>query len=67
MYHIWYIPEDQYAPECTMNLRDKIKVINNYEALTEDDKETVEDESYRRMKASVDRKYDAHTSTGAKK
>lgn len=39
MCHLCYIPEDNYATESKMNLRNKI--ITNFEALTEADRKTV--------------------------
>lgn len=35
IYHTCYTPEDNYTPECTLNLRDKIEAITKFKALTE--------------------------------
>lgn len=36
-----------------MNLRDKVKLITKFESLTDAEKETVPDDSYRRVTYSV--------------
>lgn len=49
-----------------MNLRDHTKVITNFKALTEDDKEPVPHDSYRRVKASINKNYEVQTDNETK-
>lgn len=38
---VYYVPEDHILPNCTMNLREQLKVITNYEAMDESQKRKV--------------------------